>query len=735
MINDVEVILKVYFISLGLQFLVWPWVSKWFRGLADNGWALGRVLGLLTVGLPIWFVGHVFPVNTDLGVAIVILLMVLAGFRAVQVYKTAKIKPLKIILIEECLFAAGLFGLSLVRGFQPDILGLEKFMDFGFIKQYLTSNELPAKDMWLAGESINYYSFGHFIASILVRIWGVGLGVGYNLILAWILGVSLTLSFSIIVSLRGGVIGGLLGALLTCLGGNSHVLWYFLKNKGFESYWYADATRFIENTIHEFPGYSFVVSDLHAHVLGLPVVLAFILVLVLIFKKLPQLHLKEVFVLGVLLGVMGMTNTWDVAVYGLLLVIFGLFSLFYGKINWRKLLVAIGVVGMTAGITAVPWFLNFNSFSGGALWVKARSPLWQLGVLWGGHVAIVVLAMVVALKSHLGIVPSRGNAASATQPRGRNFLILALGVTAMLLLIIPEMVYVEDIYTGYPRANTMFKLTYQSFILMSLVMGWMVNEVLRKRKRLFLIGVVILWGGLMIFPFKAYPSYYRDFKEYQGLDGLEWMRVEEKDKWGAVVYLTDNEDGKNLLEAVGDSYSRFNSVSAFSGTNSVLGWRVHEWLWRGGYERVKERELEVKTVFEKGKEEKSREIIRKYDVGWIYIGKEERENYEVDEEKLLQMGEVVLDSSLSEIEWQGEIVVVGKGESLWSIADEVRGGGYHWKELVELNKEKYSSLKENPEYIQTGWVLRVDEEGVLDTNNQAKELWKDKGSVLIKLNY
>ncbi len=129
----------------------------------------------------------------------------------------------------------------------------------------------------------------------------------------------------------------------------------------------------------------------------------------------------------------------------------------------------------------------------------------------------------------------------------------------------------------------------------------------------------------MIFPFQAYPSYYRDFKEYQGLDGLEWMRVEEKDKWGAVVYLTDNKDGRNLLEAVGDSYSRFNSVSAFSGTSSVLGWRVHEWLWRRGYERVKERELEVKTVFEKGKEEKSREIIRKYDVGWIYIGKEERE--------------------------------------------------------------------------------------------------------------
>jgi len=215
----------------------------------------------------------------------------------------------------------------------------------------------------------------------------------------------------------------------------------------------------------------------------------------------------------------------------------------------------------------------------------------------------------------------------------------------VLLLLIPEVVYVEDIYTGYPRANTMFKLTYQAFILMSLVVGWTINQVLKQKKKLILIVMMLLWGGLMIFPFKAYPAYYRDLKDYQGLDGLRWMRNEEKDKWGAVVYLQDNRDGKNLLEAAGDSYSRFNSVSAFSGTSSVLGWGVHEWLWRGGYDKVRKRELEVETVFEKGREEESRKIIDKYGVGWIYVGEEERASYDVDEKKLLQIGKIV---------WEGQ---------------------------------------------------------------------------------
>ena len=138
MISDLGVIFKVYLISLGLQLLVWPWVSRWFKELADGGWALGRVFSLLAIGLPIWFLSHIWPVNTDWGVAVMILVLMLVGLRAIQgCDPKIRVAPLRMILMEEGMFLVGFFGLALVRGFQPDILGLEKFMDFGFIKEYL----------------------------------------------------------------------------------------------------------------------------------------------------------------------------------------------------------------------------------------------------------------------------------------------------------------------------------------------------------------------------------------------------------------------------------------------------------------------------------------------------------------------------------------------------------------------------------------------------------------------
>ena len=47
------------------------------------------------------------------------------------------------------------------------------------------------------------------------------------------------------------------------------VLWGKI-GEGMNTYWYPNATRFIPWTIHEFPSYSFVVSDVHGHVLSIP---------------------------------------------------------------------------------------------------------------------------------------------------------------------------------------------------------------------------------------------------------------------------------------------------------------------------------------------------------------------------------------------------------------------------------------------------------------------------------
>ena len=73
-----------------------------------------------------------------------------------------------------------------------------------------------------------------------------------------------------------------------------------------------------------------------------------------------------------------------------------------------------------------------------------------------------------------------------------------LGLCAIGLIIIPELVYVRDIYEeSYARSNTMFKLTYQAFILFGICMSYIITRFLLWKKERILqvfggIGLVLL---------------------------------------------------------------------------------------------------------------------------------------------------------------------------------------------------------------------------------------------------
>ena len=96
-----------------------------------------------------------------------------------------------------------------------------------------------------------------------------------------------------------------------------------------------------------------------------------------------------------------------------------------------------------------------------------------------------------------------------------------------------------------------------------------------------------------------------------------------------------------MIEAVGDSYTDTDFISAFSGVPTVVGWRVHEWLWRGGYEPVGKREEEVRRFYETKSPTESSEMIEKYNLGWIVITAREREKYKIDDKIITALGEVV----------------------------------------------------------------------------------------------
>ncbi|EKD53555.1 MAG: hypothetical protein ACD_61C00017G0001 [uncultured bacterium] len=638
--SDLLIIGRVYLISLLLQIISFPLTKKLFSKLPDVGYPLSRLITTLMASLIIWEISNLgLAMNTNLGLWITTFILILCnlwlvykgGLRSIIISK----ETLKIVVIEEYLFLVGLFGIALIRSFLPEIDTLEKFMDFGFVNRYLLSPTLPAGDMWQAGKSINYYSFGHFWSSIVIRYFGTSAAVGYNLVLSFIAGLSLSISFSISYFLSGakkhvaGMIGGLVGAFTTVLAGNTHVIWYLINHRGLSDYWYADATRFIHNTIHEFPGYSFVVADLHGHLIDLPIVLTFLLVFLLWLESRGTLY--EI-VMGILVGVMMMTNTWDVAVYGLLLVIAGLMMAIRKPKDLILLIKTAGIIFLFMVLTALPWFVNFQTISSGIKIVQERSPLWQLAVLWAGGVITCLV----------GVLLEKGK---------QKLPIRSLAICIILLLVIPELIYAKDIYPDHPRANTMFKLTYQASIMIGLLAGSVLGKLFDRERKLFwwwrwpsILVLGVIFVGTMIFPTVAFPNYYSNFKTYKGLDGEKWLERVMPARYGVINYLRKNFDGKNMVEAVGDSYTNFNAISVFSGVPTIEGWRVHEWLWRGGYESVSLRESDVREIYESRDSKKIAELLKKYAVGWIVVGDDERGMYQINEIGLLSLGKKVFES-------------------------------------------------------------------------------------------
>lgn len=667
MLKDLLIILYSWLLLSSFQIISIPLLRRIFgKELADRGWGVGRIVGWLMVGVPIWFIAHAgIPINSTAGIWMVMIAYVLLWLKEKRVNSAWLLslwhEKRSIVLTMEILFLFGIVFLSVIRGYNPDINGLEKFMDAGLMQSYMVSPTLPIQDMWLAGEVFNYYTFGHYLGSITTRLISQPLSIGYNINLGFLMGLTLIESASVVINLisatnnkvrtKISVFAGTLGAFLVTFGGNTQASWYFLKNKTFVKYWYPDATRFIVNTIHEFPAYSFIVSDLHAHVWTIPIVLLSILAIFTWSKKLlldswdknNQFPWTGTVVVGALLGIMLSTSTWSGIVYTLFLSELSLILLIWKKFDLKlfiNLVQSAVVMIVVMVLISSPWWLHFESISEGVRLVTERSPFWQLIVLWIGHASISLLA---------GFLSLTMLKKKTTHPHIFMF-IIALVLSGITTLILPEIIYFKDIYTTQPRANTMFKLTFEGFVMMSLLIAWTASYIkinmdksLWKKFAMTLILLVILAVG--IYPYFGYRDFYLGTKNYRGLNGLSWLELQHPNDYAGIEWLKALPDRPVILEAVGDSYTTFARVSSFSGKPTVLGWRVHEWLWRGGYDIPGQRSGEVERIYNFPTSAESQQLLNQYKVQYIFVGDKEKEAYpNLNDAGIQSLGKIVFKS-------------------------------------------------------------------------------------------
>lgn len=612
-----------------------------------------------------------------------------------------------IFFAEELFFFLLLLYWTWVKAHEPSVRGLEKFMDYGFMQSILNTRYFPAPDMWWAGGSINYYYFGHLVTAVVTKLSGLSLGYTFNLMLATLFALTASMGFSIAYQLLGmgktpkrpyiRIIGGALTAFLVSLAGNMQTLYAFTKGytgedvkpfwellwpigtffrtvgTGLETYWYANATRFIPFSIHEFPSYSFVVSDVHGHVLSLPFVLLAIALLIVIFGLHPLDAIRHrsktwwttIIFYGWLLGILLMTNALDGPIYGLLFAaLWFILILWPGrmriKTDWFDLLYPVFLVAILAFVSALPFLFFFSSFAGGIgvncppsflqnmkfgpiIFESAdkcqRSPLWMMWLLWGFFWFTGIGLFIAKLWK------------KEDQSRPFIRILKVFFLFSVGLIIFPEFLYVKDIYPAHFRSNTMFKLGYQAYIMWSIISGFVImhfvtDSAARRQKILRGVFFVLLAPQLFlvsIYPIFSVRSYFDGLKNYRGIWGLSWITQEYTPYWDAITWLQSQIPQTGNLpviaEAAGDSYTDYNMVSAFTGLPTITGWAVHEWLWRGSYDIVAPRQDDVRTIYESSNPEDIAAVLARYHVRYIIKGFQEWEQYRAPEvEPLDQLG-------------------------------------------------------------------------------------------------
>ncbi len=580
---------------IGLVFL--PLTNWIFGSLRDKGYGVSRLFGLLSTGFVVWRLCFSVALYSPKSISLIFLgFLILNGivflFRREKM--VAELRPAwKYMLQSEAVFLACFLFFLFIRLGNPDLWHLykggEKPMDFSYFNAVLKSSTFPPYDPWFAGGTLNYYYYGFFLSGLLVKWIGLIPATAYNLILpTWyaFLGAG---AFSVGSSLshllrkaapenadRAGLTGlisvlfmqviGNLGTLkviaveaaeLGCAGITETMPGFekigcfvsgvgnLIKGQHFQMYpgdWYWLPSRAIPGEpITEFPFFTFLYGDPHAHLFALPVtVLALAWLTAILIQRADQTLLQKIVSLisgALIIGSLIPTNTWDTPTYLLIACIsliglgcqtpyFRIGNSTDGKNSLKqKVFSILLVLGILCGLSVLFFkpFLDAGSRETAIdVWKGSRTPLWSYFMHWGLFLFAILSWYIMqtldwldsvrwldfkqVIDRYKPILIAAGAAllaalvACATQqvwtavislPMMFWSLILMIrkekGAASRLLLFISGTAFFITLFVEFfslrgdlGRMNMVFKLYLQAWVLFSLVAAVGITEVLNK---------------------------------------------------------------------------------------------------------------------------------------------------------------------------------------------------------------------------------------------------------------
>jgi YYY domain-containing protein len=708
--------------------------------LPGAGLGFAKVLGLLLVTWFVWMAGSlgIAPYGRELIVGVLVLLgvagvLVALRLRAVgarleaagskrRVARLARLALPPDDAVRRRLFwgAEAVFAVTyalgvLLASVAPDVWNTEKPMDMAFITALNASESFPPHDPWMSGETLNYYYLGHMVFAWPIQLLGLRPDAGYLLSWGLLFALTATAVFTFAGTLwaagrealadrapRGGpVAAGLVAAALVVILGNlAGVRTWLRAGDPPGDYAWFDPSRVIPNTINEFPSFSFLLGDLHAHVLALPftvLALAFAMQVALYGPRgdLVWRAVAEAFAAALAVGTLYAINSWSYPVAAGVLAAAVVVWLRSGAAPGYPL-AWLGLVLVGGFVLILPFVLDFDPEARGVGVVRTRRMfhewlgdmaliygilIWPLVPaffsrwagspnrwIWlgmGGVAALVVGvllatagnlagAMVVAVATAVGIAAALSPALSAAE---RFLWVLIAG--GIVLLLIPELVYLRDAFDGGElfRMNTVFKAGFQAFLLLGLAAGcalpWSAVWLSRGPWTGWAaIAAVLLLMGL-VYPYAGSYAKTGGYANAPSLDGLKWLKSRSPGDPGAIAWLRDNAPGDAVvLEAFGDDYSAFGHarISTFSGRPTVMGWAGHEVQWQHD---PGSRGTDIQALYTTTDAGAARELIDRYGIRYVVSGPIEQTTYG--------------DAGLAKWDTLGKRVYEGEGTTVWEL--------------------------------------------------------------------
>ena len=441
----------------GIALLALPIAFVVFRPLPDRGYLFSKVLGLLLVGLMVWLLASLRWMAFSSGSIATAVIVLAAISLTVLLLRRREMSAFvrtrwRTIAFGEAVFMAAFLAFVAIRMANPDLWhpfrGGEKPMDFAYLNAVLRSSYMPPYDPWFGGGYLNYYYWGQFIVATLIRATGLDPAVAFNLAVPLFFALTAASAYAIVYNLAeatrrrvregrvtpaGGelatrlsegpglawspVVAGLGAAVFVTVLGNldgavqvGEGVWRVLvEDLPFGGFDFWRSSRMMPPDppgfeITEFPFFTFLFADLHAHMMSLPFALLSLgLALTLVAGAIQSPvrrwgtdpgEVARLAVLGLAVGSLRVLNTWDLPVY----LAIGVASVFLAELvrhGGAGLAMMVRAVGKSLLVFAVgyiaylPFHLNYEAFFTSIESTSNRTVLWQFLAVNGLFVFVI----------------------------------------------------------------------------------------------------------------------------------------------------------------------------------------------------------------------------------------------------------------------------------------------------------------------------------------------------------